>query len=132
MTLDGFTDGTALLRAGVYALTWRNTVVYVGQSKHLLRRLHDHRSNSTRNRKLYAWEPRSNKMQFDGMHFTAVAPDRLDEVEREMIARYRPRYNVCLKPSREVPMIAPIDLDFDGAAFIINQPAPVLGLVRRA
>lgn len=131
MTLDDFMDVTAMFHAGVYALTWRNKVVYVGKSNNILRRLHEHRMNGARNRGLYPWEPKSNKMQFDGMQYIPLRLDELDRVERQMINRYRPRYNVHHKPPSEVPHTAPTDVDMGGITFTLNAPPKVLGLVRR-
>jgi len=130
--LDGFTDGSVLLRAGVYALLWRGLVVYVGQSKCLLSRLAAHRSNMGRKGPAPSWAPLSmRRMQFDEFQYLPCAPDDLDDIEVEMINRYRPRYNVHYKPPSGVPMLAPIDLEFDGATFVrLNVPV-AQGLVRR-
>lgn len=132
MRLDGFIIEDHLTAAGVYALTWQGKVVYVGQSRNLLKRLYDHRNNATRNRKLMRWEPRSNKMLFDGIQVMPCIIEDLDRVEQEMIRRYHPRYNVHHKPAIRAPMLAPIDLDLDGLEFTLNPPPRVLNLVRRA
>lgn len=129
--LDGFLDVTVLRAAGVYALTWRNRVVYVGQAKNLAERLYRHRCNMNSTRKRYSWEPKSNKMMFDGAQVFPCIIEDLDRIEREMINRYRPRYNIHHKRPAEVPMLSPIELGFDGAAFTINPAPKVLGLVRR-
>lgn len=130
MALDGFTDVTGLLRSGVYALLWRGTVVYVGQSKRLLERLYTHRQATAR--KLPSWHS-VRRVQFDEMQFCPCAPDRLDELEREMINRYRPRHNIHHKPPAGVPMLAPIELDLgNGVAWTINRAPEVVGIARRA
>lgn len=131
MNLDGFLDVTALRAAGIYALTWRSRVVYVGQARDLAQRLARHRSNMNSSRKRYSWEPRSNKMMFDGAHILPCAPNELDRLEREMINRYRPRYNIHHRPPTAVPHLAPIAIEHAGIEFILNPPPRVLGLPRR-
>jgi excinuclease UvrABC nuclease subunit len=131
--IDRFTDGTALLRAGVYALLWRGLIVYVGQSKCLLARVAAHRSNMGRKGPAPAWAPPSmRRMQFDEFQYLTCAPDDLDDIEVEMINRYRPRYNVHHKSPSDVPMLSPVDLEFDGQTFVRLNVAPAAqGLVRR-
>lgn len=132
LRLDGFIDFDPLLAAGVYALTWQGKVVYVGQSRNLLKRLRDHQNNATRNRRLMKWEPKSNKMLFDGIKLKPCIIEDLDRIEREMIRRFHPKYNVHHKPLVRAPMLAPIDVDWGDFAFTLNPPPKVLGLVRRA
>lgn len=118
--------------AGVYALTWRNRVVYVGQTKCLAERLYRHRSNMNSSRKRYPWEPRSNKMTFDGAHIRPCMIEDLDRLEREMIARYHPRYNIHHKPPQHATLLAPVDVAFGDMTFQLNAAPAVRGLVRRA
>lgn len=132
MALDGFTDLAPMFRCGIYALLWQGKVVYIGQSRNVFRRLRDHYLNATRNRKLYSWEPRSNKMIFDSAQVLPCMVEDLDRLEREMIRRYHPRYNVHHKPPTPAPMLAPVDLELDGVSLTLNPEPRILGLVRRA
>lgn len=93
MEVTGFIDVTSLLRGGVYMLMRRRVVVYIGQSRCLLTRIHTHRANS--NRKLPSWLPHSARgIAYDEVHILPVHPDRIDEVERELIRHYAPKYNI--------------------------------------
>lgn len=89
MRLEGFVDVTAILQSGVYALVLRGEVVYVGQSRVMLARVGNHRTALGR-KKLSG---RTRGVVFDSVWVMPVHPDRLDEIEYEMIQRYRPRWN---------------------------------------
>lgn len=129
-TLDGFLDITPVLRAGVYALTWRDVVVYVGQSRNLLGRLGAHRARSA-GKTLPSWHP-VRRVQFDGVHVYPCGPDDLDALEREMINRFRPRHNVHHKPPSGTPMLAPVDVTIGDFQWRLNREPEVIGIVRRA
>ena len=90
MVLDGFVDISVVLRCGVYALLHRGAVVYIGQSKVMLTRVYSHRN---------AWGKKSTPSRPRGVSFDGVwvRPCRLEEVdgiEIQMIAKYKPRYNI--------------------------------------
>lgn len=92
---DGFVDVTEILRCGVYVLRNRGTVVYVGQSKAMLTRVYTHRNLARK--KAPPWLKTAGVV-FDEVLVMAVHPDRLDAVERELIARYQPKHNQAHKP----------------------------------
>jgi len=103
MQLAGFQDISQILNSGIYALVSRGEVVYVGQSRGMLVRLYQHRNNARRH---FRREPGWSKVKgiaFDAVWVMPVPIGRLDEVEREMIARFRPRHNDRLVPKQGLP-----------------------------
>jgi excinuclease UvrABC nuclease subunit len=106
--LDGFTDVSTVLSAGIYVLAWRGAVVYVGQSKSMYVRIYSHRKMYADSRKgkkaeYPVWlSPKVKGMLFDEVHVRQCALEELDSLERELIARYRPRYNQVHKPAESV------------------------------
>lgn len=87
--LEGFTDVSAMLQSGIYALVRHGEVVYVGQSKVMLARVCNHRTAWGR-RKLTG---KARGVVFDSIWVMPVHVDRLNEVEYDMIQRYRPKLN---------------------------------------
>lgn len=87
--LEGFVDVSVLLQSGIYALVRNGEVVYVGQSKIPLVRVNTHRSAWGKRR----LAGRARGIVFDSVWVMPVHVDRLNEVEYEMIQRYRPRLN---------------------------------------
>lgn len=129
-TLEGFTDVTPILRAGVYALVAKGVVIYVGQAKALHNRITTHRQQAARGargQKLPEWLP-IRGFVFDEIHVRACRVEDLDRIEAEMINRYKPRYNQSLK--RGGPITAPIPLVINGVPVTINS-APAQTQVRR-
>ncbi len=107
MELEGFTAIGQILRSGIYALVYRREVVYVGQSKTMLIRIYTHRNawgdkRQGKRRQTPSWSPVKGIL-FDDVWVRPVAVDQLDAVEREMIAKYRPRYNQKLVPKIPLP-----------------------------
>lgn len=103
--LDGFMPVSEILRGGVYALVYRHEVVYVGKSKEMLTRVYSHRQVWRAKRRkggVPSWV-KTEGILFDEVHIMPVAPDRIDEVERQMIERYAPKYNTMLKPPAALP-----------------------------
>jgi excinuclease UvrABC nuclease subunit len=126
---DGFLDVSPLLRCGVYILTLRGKVVYVGKAKQMLARIYQHRE-------LWVQARRGTKMpsflaqkgvQFDAVYVKPCHPDRVDSLERELIARYRPKYNTLLQP----PPGGCVTIEIGGMPFTVNTK-PKAGFVRRA
>ena len=113
--LDGFLNVGKMLESGVYALVWRREVVYVGKSKVMLTRIYSHRNawGDKRQRKsrrsLPSWFPTAGIL-FDDVWVMPTPVHRLDEVEREMIARFRPRFNQLLVPKVPLPSLAQLGL----------------------
>lgn len=123
MRLEGFEDVSAILQCGVYALCLKGRVIYVGKAKCGLPRIASHRHN--RGKKLPAWAKSLPKgILFDEVHFRPVHPDRVDEVERQMIDRFRPKLNVALKPPASVPISAPVPIRIRGIVLTLNSPPP--------
>lgn len=106
--LAGFVNVSEVLRSGVYALVHRGEVVYVGKAKAMLTRVYSHRrawgDKRQKARELPSWFPIKGIM-FDEVWVQPVALADLDRVEREMIARYRPRHNILLKPKAQLPSL---------------------------
>lgn len=90
MRLEGFVDVSAILGSGIYALVSRGEVVYVGKSKVMLMRVGNHRTALGRKR-LTGRATRG--VVFDSVWVMPVHVDRLEEVEYDMIQRYRPKWN---------------------------------------
>lgn len=129
MALDGFTHEGHMLYAGIYALLRRGRVVYIGKSVSLLKRVYSHRYNSQRAKAL-PFGPK--RMLFDDIQVMPCAPDDMDRLEREMINRYRPQYNVHWKAPSEVPLTVPLEVDLgNGHVFTLNPAPQAQGLVRR-
>ena len=101
MDLQGATDGSALIGSGVYALIFAEEVVYVGKAKKLLTRIYSHRSVWERAMKGTKLPRNVKPMRFSGFQFWACEVSDLDRLEREKIAKYRPKYNERLKPKLE-------------------------------
>lgn len=108
---SGFQDVSAMLRAGVYILRHQGQVVYVGQSKTMLVRVYTHR-NLARKRPQPWMSIRG--VVFDEVLVKVVHPDQLDAVERALIERYRPRYNVVHNPAAPLVGIPNITRRFTG------------------
>ena len=67
---------------GVYLLREGDSVVYVGQSKTcLLTRVRFHMTQGVK--------------KFDNVTYIACPFEEVDELERDLIARYKPKYNVA-------------------------------------
>lgn len=104
MHLEGFTEASAWLKAGVYALAYHGEVVYVGKAKCLMARVNTHRQLWARMQKgerIERWIPVKG-IRFDEVFIRPCRPDLLDQIEREMINLYKPRLNVNLKTKDKV------------------------------
>lgn len=123
MQLEGFTNASDVLRSGVYALCAKGVVIYVGKSKAMLARINSHRSIWAAKRKgrtVPDWLPIPGLL-FDEVHIQPCRLDQIDRLEREMIDRYKPRYNVQLKSSQKSR--APVSLVLNGIALQLNASA---------
>lgn len=119
LQVEGFTDASALLQAGVYLLAWQGTVVYVGKSQMMLGRIYSHRvawGRKSRLRKTALIPPKG--ILFDQVLYRRCPLHAVDALEAALIAQYHPRYNTQLKAAippelahlvkRIVPTLAPI------------------------
>ena len=95
MRVEGFIEVSQILRSGVYALVHRGVVVYIGKSKGMLTRIYTHRSMWGKAKP--SWLS-VRGILFDEVFVRPCTLDVIDELEREMIAIYRPKFNTKLKP----------------------------------
>lgn len=104
LRLEGF---EALPRAcapsGVYALCADGEVLYVGQAKNVYQRLTTH-YNAKRRIKVYATvkllspgDVRVNPIPYDSVMVKWVPIAELDRIERELILRLRPKFNIQIR-----------------------------------
>jgi excinuclease UvrABC nuclease subunit len=94
MEIPGFIDATAILRCGVYALGHKGVIVYIGKSKTMLGRIYTHRAQW--GRKSVPWL-NVKGMVFDAVHICPCHPDKVDQLEYDMIDLYKPKFNTLLK-----------------------------------
>ena len=113
MVLDGFSDVSAILRAGVYVLAYQGRVVSVGKSTSMYSRIYTHRNLWNQRRKgkqVPSWLPSSVKgMLFDAVYIQPCSLEALDGIEQEMIRRYQPKYNV-LHNKKPEPVRVPLSV----------------------
>ena len=130
--LDGFSNVSEVLRSGVYVLVAKGVPIYVGKSKAMIARINSHRRAWIDKRKGQAWTTEVlgiPALRFDEIHIRPVPPHLLDAVEREMIDRYKPRYNTQLKTSAKIT--APIVITIAGVALTMNKPPAQVFVERR-
>lgn len=133
MELQGFTNISAALQGGVYALVYQGKVVYIGQAKAMLVRVCTHRSNARR--KVPSWLPDTAKgIVFDEVHVQPCHPDRIDDLEYALINFYKPRMNIQLKHHGAARIKAPLVVTTaSGARVVLGdfQPPPAIKIERR-
>lgn len=132
MVLEEFTNVGLILQAGVYALVSKGKVIYVGKSKGMLSRIYTHRSNWVARRKgrgVPEWLTPVKGILFDEVHVRPCRLEDLDRLEREMIDKYKPKYNEMLKTQEKIT--APIGLVINGVALRLNAAASAPPIVRR-
>ncbi|TXH43039.1 MAG: GIY-YIG nuclease family protein [Desulfurellales bacterium] len=130
LVLDGFTNVTPILRAGVYALVAKGVIIYIGQAKNIHNRITTHRQQATRaarGQSIPDWLP-VRGFVFDEVHVRPCRVEDLDALEREMINLYKPRFNQSLKTKDMIS--AHIPLVINGISVAINRP-PAPTQVRR-
>lgn len=131
--MEGFADHTLILGSGVYALTERSRVVYIGKAKCVLSRVARHRelqNRAAKGQKIPAWLPPSAKgMRFDGVHVFPCRVDQMGELEAKLIETYRPQHNIV---HRRGPVASSVTLMIRGRTMVLNRkPEPVENLTRR-
>lgn len=133
VALEGFVEVSPILRSGVYALCAKGVVIYVGKSRAMIARINTHRRAWIDKRKgAKSWLTDSlgiPALLFDEIHIRPCPPHKLDEVEREMINRYKPRYNVQLKTPEKVKV--PISLTVSGVVLALNAQTQRVVVERR-
>ena len=102
--MQGAVDVTAMLGMGVYVLSAKGTVVYVGQSKCMLARVYAHRNLARRTQP--AWLPIKG-IVFDKIEVIPCHPDRINALEQGLIAFYRPKHNIKHNPDTDLPKPKP-------------------------
>jgi excinuclease UvrABC nuclease subunit len=100
----GFLDMSVLLDSGIYVLLDRGRVVYIGQSKLMLRRMYEH---ALAKGKLARWAPGRGKVRFrfDEVFVRPCQIHELDRLEAELIAQYAPKYNLIPKAGAPMPEV---------------------------
>ena len=132
MRLDGFSEVSEILRSGIYVLVAKGVPIYVGKSKAMIARIGAHRRAWIDKRKGQAWTTEVlgiPGLKFDEIHIRPVPLHLLDQVEREMIDRYKPRYNTQLKTSAKIT--APISITVSGIALAMNVRSERVVVERR-
>lgn len=121
MRIDGFTDISQCLRAGVYLLVAKGVVIYVGKSRAIIARINAHRRkwiDKRKGRKDSDFIPIPGLL-FDEIHIKTCMVEELDNLEREMINLYKPKYNIQLKiPGR---ITQPFKLNINGTIITMNE-----------
>lgn len=122
MELEGFTDASAFLRSGVYALCKKGQVIYVGKSKAMIARVNAHRRAYADRKKRESWVTEVlgiPGLHFDEVHVLPCPLHLLDALERQMIDKYKPRYNIQLQSGQKIR--APITVVVAGQSITLNQ-----------
>lgn len=88
-----FFDVSEMLCCGVYVLLRKNVVVYVGQSRKMLKRIYTH-DNTIGHRSPVGYKRKTKGISFDEVHVRPCKVEELDALEQILIAKYQPRYNV--------------------------------------
>lgn len=123
MQLSEFTEVSVILQPGVYALCMKGQVIYVGKAKNLYSRIYTHRNLSKKDRKSPSWMPQSLKgIRFDQVFVLPCHVDRLDQLEHDMINKYKPKYNISLKNGLKVKVEIPLRIN--GITLTLNRPTP--------
>jgi excinuclease UvrABC nuclease subunit len=131
MELEGFSNISEALKCGVYALVQSGIVVYVGKSKCMLVRIYSHRNAKSKKGSLPSWFPVKG-IAFDEVHVAPCHPDRLDQLEYEMINRYKPKFNTLLKNSLHIQTPFTIKVgDISIALCAASVPHPTLPKIER-
>lgn len=127
--MDDWIDVSAMLGPGVYALRAKGVVIYIGQAKRLYSRVYAHR---------YNWAAKQKGRNQDWLGIRGFAFDevlvfpcplhRLAGLEREMIARYQPRYNITMRNARSTEEFT---IKVAGKEIVVNAKPKTIGLERR-
>lgn len=132
--LEGFSDVSDMLQAGIYALVAHGKVVYIGKAKSMLVRVYTHRNNARK--RSPAWLPASAKgIVFDEVHVMPCHPDQINDLEHALINFYKPRYNIQLKHFGNPNVTRPLTIVSPGGASValggFVPPPPQATITRR-
>lgn len=90
--MEGFIDISEVLRVGIYILSYRGEIVFIGKSSGaMLVKIAGHRS--AKNKDLPPWFP-IRGIRFDKVYIRAAHPDRIDCELAGLIVKHNPRYNL--------------------------------------
>lgn len=128
--LGGFADVSWILKSGVYALLKNGVVIYIGQSKGMLARIYTHKSmwGQKQRGKVPDWMP-TKGILFDEVWVRPCSLEVIDELEREMIDLYKPKFNTRLKAAGVIK--AQTNLTVNGFPVVINRRTPSINFERR-
>jgi hypothetical protein len=128
MELEGFQEISGLLHCAVYALVHRREVVYVGQTRQPWIRLYAHVNARGKAGQLKAgYRTVKHGVKFDQLFIRSCMLAELDQLELDMIAKYRPKHNV-----KGVPKATPQEMEALIAALItVSVPIAQPKLHRR-
>lgn len=94
LAAEGFYDASSLLRCGVYALTLKGEIVYIGRSIRLYERLYAHaHAIKSRRARLHGGVKR---ILFDGVVIRPCALEEVESLEARLIREYKPKHNTRL------------------------------------
>lgn len=89
----GFENISSVLYMAVYILTYKGKVTYVGQSATPFKRFAQHKI--TNKSVMTPFGPRmSGKIPFDNIWLKSCRQDEANQLEEELIQKYRPAYNI--------------------------------------
>jgi hypothetical protein len=117
MELAGFRGVGEILHSGVYALVWRGQVVYIGKSKKMLARIYTHKLMVGKSKSMFT---SAVGVRFDDIFVCPCPIEKLDELEKEMINLYKPRYNIHLKSPHFIDQEIPLTIR--GITITLNAP----------
>lgn len=123
--LEGFADVSWILKSGVYALLKNGVVIYIGQSKGMISRIYTHKTAwgaKSRGKPSPDWMP-TKGILFDEVWVRPCSLDVLDELEREMIDLYKPKFNTRLKPPGPIKALTTLTIR-NFAVALNRKPEP--------
>lgn len=118
------TDISAILGPGIYALCFCDEVVYIGQAKRMLARIYTHRNLCERKRSGKKLETylKVKIVTFSKVYIRPCAYEDMDRIEKEMILKYRPKYNTNHMPASPKRSFKELGIDFQ--TFIASMIPP--------
>lgn len=134
LRLEGFGTRLEPRCVGIYALINKGEVVYVGQSRNLWTRLGQHFQTRRRGRgrgstKLGAKWADTVQFEFDEILIKYCFLEERDRIELEVIERYRPRFNIQIRPV--MPAGIKLSLADIAAMWALTRPKPGTRMERR-
>jgi excinuclease UvrABC nuclease subunit len=97
---DGFVEYSDLLTVAVYALVSKGKVVYIGQSAMPLVRIFQHKLKAGERIYRRTHGRGVERFAFDQIYIRTCTPRQVNELEKEMIVKHQPKYNILLKYER--------------------------------